>query len=202
MGSHAIASKRDDADGALDREETATEIMNAIRRVVRALRVGAQRAEADLGLSSAQVFVLQMLATATDASIAELAARTSTDPSSVSVVVSRLVARGWVERRTSPTDARRASLALTRAGRALLRKAPAMPQTHLLTALHTLADRDIRALQRGLGALVTAMGESAAPPPMFFEESEARPRAARPTRVRTNVSTRTTASRKGSRSDG
>src|SRR5215831_20040400 len=110
-------------------------VMDALRRIVRALRLSARAAEGRLGISGAQLFVLHQLADGDASSIDELAARTLTHQSSVSVVVSRLAERGLVIRRTARDDARRTEIALSAAGRAMLRRAPESLQEHLLRAL-------------------------------------------------------------------
>src|SRR4051794_8130303 len=66
-------------------------IMDAIRRIVRVLRVSSRAAEKQVGLSGAQLFVLHKLADTPALSLNELADRTRTHQSSVSVVVQRLV---------------------------------------------------------------------------------------------------------------
>lgn len=76
----------------------ATEIMDSFRRIVRALR-SSHRAAGDLDLTGAQLFVLATLGTAVGPmGVKELAERTRTDQSTVSVVVGRLVDRGLVKR--------------------------------------------------------------------------------------------------------
>src|SRR5690348_6142489 len=96
-------------------EET-RRVLDSIRRIVQVLRVSSRVAEKQFGLSSAQLFVLHTLAQAEAASLNELAARTATHQSSVSVVVHRLVDQGLVKRNASRSDARRIELALTAAG--------------------------------------------------------------------------------------
>src|SRR3954454_6799254 len=95
-----------------DTEDIRT-VMDSIRRIVRLLRVSARVSERTVGISGAQLFVLQQLADAGPCSIKELAERTLTHQSSVSVVVSRLIERGLVSRRASESDGRRAEVTLT-----------------------------------------------------------------------------------------
>ncbi|HZI40736.1 MAG TPA: MarR family transcriptional regulator, partial [Gemmatimonadaceae bacterium] len=80
--------------------------MNAVRSVVRALRLNTRSIEGKLGISLAQLFVLQQLADKPSDSLNELAERTATHQSSVSVVVRRLVDRGLVTRVASESDRR------------------------------------------------------------------------------------------------
>jgi len=90
-------------------------------------------------------------------SLTELADRTHTDISSVSVVVSRLVEQGLVARKAADDDRRRLSLALTTRGRSLLRRAPETGSSRLLRAAAHLSDREVHTLASGLGKLVAGM---------------------------------------------
>jgi MarR family transcriptional regulator, lower aerobic nicotinate degradation pathway regulator len=144
-------------------------VLDGLRLLVRALRVSARRAEGLSGISGAQLFVLQTLGEAGPLSISDLALRTHTDPSSVSVVVSRLALRGLVVRAESKVDARRAEIRLTAAGRSRLRRSPESMQAQLIVALRGLRPASRRQLGRSLGELVGAMGLSDEPR-MFFEE--------------------------------
>jgi MarR family transcriptional regulator, lower aerobic nicotinate degradation pathway regulator len=145
-------------------------VLNSIRRIVRILRVAARRAETELGVSGAQLFVLQQLAQAPAQSLNDLAARTLTDQSSVSVVVSRLVDRGLVSRKPAPNDGRRLVIGVTPAGRALLRRAPDAAQSRILGALDRLPTKDCHNLAMLLEKLVAETGASDEPVTFLFED--------------------------------
>jgi len=147
-----------------------TRVLDSLRRIVRSLRESSRAAEADLGVSGAQLFVVRALAEAPALSLNELAARTHTHQSTVSMVVKRLVARRLVARSISARDGRRLVLRLTARGRALLARAPLAAQDALIAGLAALASRDRRALAAGLQRLVEAMRLHDAEPAMFFEE--------------------------------
>jgi DNA-binding MarR family transcriptional regulator len=167
--------------GAGGGDPASRQVLDAIRRIVRVLRESSRVSERAVGLSAAQLFVLQRLAGATTLSVNELAARTLTHQSSVSVVVSRLVARGLVARRASAADGRRVEVGLTTAGRELLRRSPAGPaQDRLIAGLQLMGAAPRRRLAASLRALVDAMALSDEQPTMFFERG---PRRA-PTRTR------------------
>jgi DNA-binding MarR family transcriptional regulator len=174
-----------DLTGQDDGSETAGEdvdreihaAMNAIRRIVRAIRLSSRAAEKALGVSGAQLFVLQQLADGaarSDAapSIAQLADLTATDPSSVSVVVSRLVARGLAGRRASRADARRAEVLITPAGRALLLQAPSPVQHRLLEGLTRLPSSRRREMIAALETIVGELGMEDQDAPMLFEDEQ------------------------------
>ena len=115
--------------------------MNAIRSIVRALRINTRAIELKMGISLAQLFVLQQLAERPADSLNDLAERTATHQSSVSVVVRRLVERGLVSRTASSTDKRRIEIAVTERGRALLTGAPVTVSNQLVNALQRMEPR-------------------------------------------------------------
>jgi DNA-binding MarR family transcriptional regulator len=152
------------------RTESSRRVMNALRRIVRDLRLGTRDAERRAGISGAQLFVLQALNERPAASLNDLAERTLTDQSSVSVVVRRLIDRKLVASRVSSVDARRVELSLTAAGRRLLAKCPEPTQARVVAALERLRPPELAGLTQGLDALVQQLGITGAAPRMFFEE--------------------------------
>ena len=157
MGSHASPDAR--------------AVLDAIRRIVRLLRQSAREAEKRTGLSAAQLFVLQQLRAAGGAlTPGELAARSLTHQSSVSVVVRRLVDAGLVRRARSSADRRRVELSLTPSGRTAARRVPRLAQERLIAAIDLLPLAERRGLSIGLGQLVRQLGIERAAPPMFFED--------------------------------
>jgi len=153
--------------------------LDALRRIVRELRVTAARAEDETGLSAAQLFVLQQVAGAPGLSLTEIAARTMTDRTSVGAVVERLLARSLVERRPGAVDRRRAEIYPTREGARVLARAPHPPTRRVLDAMAAMGERDVRRLARSLGALAGALGLDGGPAPMLFEDG-GRPAAQAP----------------------
>jgi DNA-binding MarR family transcriptional regulator len=149
------------------------QVLNALRQIVRSLRVSSRAAEQRVGLSGAQLFVLQCLARQSPCSVNELAARTATDQSSVSVVVSRLVALGHVRRTASKLDRRSVDLSLSRSGRALLESAPEAAQDRLISALSELPKAELKTLSRLLGKVVQGADVSQPVPSLFFEDGPA-----------------------------
>ncbi|APR85244.1 Transcriptional regulator, MarR family protein [Minicystis rosea] len=149
--------------------------MNAIRRIVRSLRLSSRASEKSLGVSAAQLFVLQQLAEGAareDAapSIAQLATLTATDPSSVSVVVSRLAARGLCARKASKSDGRRAEVTITPAGIELLQRAPQPVQARMLEALTQMESSRRQEMISGLEEIVAALGVTDQLASMLFED--------------------------------
>jgi DNA-binding MarR family transcriptional regulator len=137
-------------------------VVDAIRSIVQSLRISGRAAEQHFGISSAQLYILQELAELPAQSINELAERTFTHQSSVSMVVSRLVESRLVTRTAARGDARRLSISLTPAGRALLRKAPDAAQTRLVEGLRSMSRGELHTLAGHLSTLTNVIGEQVA----------------------------------------
>ncbi len=146
--------------------------MNAVRSIVRAQRINTRAIELKMGISLAQLFVLQQLAERPADSLNDLADRTATHQSSVSVVVRRLVERGLVSRTASLADKRRIEIAVTPAGRELLGDAPSTVSMELMAALQRMGrgDRDMLAVL--LERWMREANIDFTSPPMMGEEDD------------------------------
>jgi len=169
MGTNSTqaASSSDASELAIERS------MNAVRSVVRALRINTRAIESKMGISLAQLFVLQQLAERPATSLNELAERTATHQSSVSVVVRRLVDAGYVSRVTSPADKRRIEIDVTPTGRAMLAGAPITIQTQLMTSLRGMSGGDQTTLADLLERWLRTAKIDIASPPMLGEDDGA-----------------------------
>jgi DNA-binding MarR family transcriptional regulator len=152
-------------------QDEATLAMVALRRLVQGLRASAHVAERQAGVSGAQLFVLSELAAEPGMSVRRLSERTLTDPSSVSVVVSRLVAQRLVTARRDDADGRRSILSITRRGQALLGRAPEPYQARLIAALRAMPPSKLRRLRISLSEIVDSVEPARGAPPLFFEEA-------------------------------
>lgn len=139
------------------------DVVQALRHVARGLRHAHRAVEQRWKVSAAQLLVLQRLAEYPAPSVNDLAERTYTHQSTVSVVVSRLVRRGLVRRGRSGRDGRRTSLALTASGRALLDRAMNVSSGRLINALDSMSTARLRAMLSGLAHVVTALGTGTTP---------------------------------------
>jgi DNA-binding MarR family transcriptional regulator len=164
MGSNTSGSPGDDTRTVLD----------AVRAIVHALRASSRWAEKHVGVSGAQLFVLQRIAETPRLSVNDLAARTHTHQSSVSTVVSRLVAQGLVRRRRSAVDRRSVELSLTARGQRVVERSPDLAHERLIGGVEGLSAARRRQLASVLSELARAMDAVDQTPRMFFEEQPAR----------------------------
>ena len=156
--------------GSESHRREVSEVVDSLRRIVRVLHQSHRIAEQRWQLSAAQLLVMQRLAEEKTLSVNQLADRTFTHQSTVSVVVTRLVSRGLVRRSRADDDARRAELALTPAGRVLLQRAMTSALTKLMDALDDMPESRLRVIGSCLNRVVDALGVAEEPAGMFFED--------------------------------
>jgi DNA-binding MarR family transcriptional regulator len=179
--SSAAPNRRGPRSEAHRKEVTA--VVDGLRRIVRALHRSHRHAEQKFDVSAAQLLVLQRLAEVPSLSVNELADRTFTHQSTVSVVVTRLVGRGLVRRNRADDDARRAELALTASGRVLLQRAMSSALAQLIDALDAMPTSRLRIIGGCLDGVVDALGVGDEPPGMFFEDGDGTPRPSKRARA-------------------
>lgn len=146
------------------------EILDAIRRIVRMLRISSRITEKEMGLSSAQLYVLQKLNETSGMSLNDLAKRTMTHQSSVSVVVAKLADRGLVVSKKSEEDARRVEISIASAGKRLIKRSRKSFQDKLISAIESLPKTRRSALARDLAKIASEAGTTSGPAPLFFED--------------------------------
>lgn len=151
-------------------------VLAQLRGLVGALTSSARAVERRTGITNAQLFLLLELAADGPMGIGELAVRARTQPSTVSIVVSRLQRAGLVTKVRVAEDRRSVMVDVTKKGRAIAKHAPVPPTERLLSALRDLSPRDAAALARGLGPLVRSLAPDVQEPPLMFEEGKPRPR--------------------------
>ncbi len=154
-------------------QQDAHSVINSIRKIVQGLRVSSRRIESDLGISGAQLFVLQKIFEANAAlSIGEIAALTLTHISSVSVVVSKLTELDLVRKEAAPDDLRRTVITISSKGLKLLGKNTHTVQEGLITAIQTLPLADRKNLADLLERVVKIANLDDISAPMFFEDTK------------------------------
>ena len=144
--------------------------MSAVRSLIREMRMNTRAIESKAGMSLAQLFVLHCLADKSADSLNELADRTATHQSSVSVVVTRLLQKGYVSRTPSAVDRRRVLLEITPLGREILSNAPTTIQMRLISSLREMPPEDIAALATLLRRWVSGAGIDTSVAPMLGED--------------------------------
>lgn len=166
--------------------DDAKAILNRVRQLVRALRAFEKQAQTRFGLGAAQMFILHVLQHHDELSMNELADRTATDQSSVSLAVGKLVTEGYVRRDVSEEDRRQVRLSLTARGRTLVKRSPPAAQERIMDSVEAMPPGERAQLMALLDKLMAGMTTSGDdPPPMLFQdEREPAKRRAAPRRTK------------------
>lgn len=143
------------------REDTIADVARGLSRIIKATDDFSKRAQSEYGVTGPQLWALWELRATGGMTVSALANQMYVHPSTVSGIAERLEAKGLVERRRSREDQRVVQLVITPAGEALLGRTPSPARRRLLDMLHTMPDRDLRALNRGLAALADALSPAA-----------------------------------------
>jgi DNA-binding MarR family transcriptional regulator len=151
-------------------------IMDSLRRIVRALRKSSRKTENQLGLRTAQTFVLQQLITHEPLSLNELSEKTYSHQSTVSVVVNSLVKGGYVRRKERHDDRRFLVLESTPKAKAIFNKKVQPIQEHFTNVIQNMKIKDSTELARLLELFVSEASLASETPHFFFEEEPKKPK--------------------------
>lgn len=160
----------------------ALSVLNSFRCLVKSLRLADRAGLKEHGLGASQLYVLHELNRESPLSINDLAERTGTDQSTVSVVVAKLITKGYVTRERSRSDARRLELSLSAKGQTLARTLPPPIQHLIIEGVGRLPRARANALAESLRDICDVLGVQDEHPPMLFADErkpKAKPRKSR-----------------------
>ncbi|MGH7546876.1 MAG: MarR family winged helix-turn-helix transcriptional regulator [Gemmatimonadales bacterium] len=153
-----------------ERLASIAQIVQGLRRIVKALHAYSQEVRSAYGLTGPQLWALKTLRGNGRMSTGRLAAALAVHQSSVSILVDRLETRGLVRRARGRRDRRFVEIELTPRGATLARDAPDPAQGRLLHALEVMPLADVRRIRRAVERLVDAMEAGDVQARFFFSE--------------------------------
>ena len=147
------------------------EIVQGLRRIVKALHTYSQDVRRAYGLTGPQLWALKTLQSRGRLSTGQLAATLAVHQSSTSILVDRLQKRGLVRRLRGRLDHRFVEMELTRRGAALAADAPEPAQGRLLHALEAMSPSQVRKIRHAVDRLVEAMEATDVTVRFFFADA-------------------------------
>ncbi len=132
-------------------------VMSALRRIIRAIDLHSRALMQRCGLTGPQLLVLSRLADGPPRTVGDLARAIALSQATLTGIVDRLEARGFVTRNRDQADKRRVSLGLTETGRELLGNAPPLLQDSFTTGFEGLADWEQHQILSSLQRIVALM---------------------------------------------
>lgn len=130
----------------------------ALRRIIRATDLHSKRVRQESGLTVPQVVLLQAIRVLGEVSGRQLAEEVSLSQATVSTILDRLEARGYVKRYRSPHDRRVVHVKLTRLGQKTLERAPPLLHVRFIEALERLPDGERTTILDSLERVAEMMG--------------------------------------------
>lgn len=134
-----------------------TEVLTALRRLIRATDLDSKRLARKTHLSTSQLLVLGLLAEGPAQSVGSIADKVGLAQATVTSMVDRLEERGLVTRKRSDADRRQVNVMLTDAGRQLQNQAPTALQTRFLGNFSTLRQWEKLAILSSLQRIADLM---------------------------------------------
>lgn len=134
-----------------------TEVLSAMRRLIRATDLDSKKLARRTRLSTSQLLLMEVLASNSELTVGRIAEGVGLAQATVTNIVDRLEERGLVARHRSDEDRRQVNVRLTDAGRELLAKAPTALQTKFLRNFAALRDWEKTAILSALQRLADLM---------------------------------------------
>jgi DNA-binding MarR family transcriptional regulator len=134
-----------------------TDVLSALRRLIRATDLDSKRLARETNLSTSQLLVMELLADGPALTVGRIAERVGLAQATVTSMVDRLEERGLVARRRGETDRRQVKVSLTSQGRTLAAKAPTALQTKFLANFALLQEWEKTAILASLQRLADLM---------------------------------------------
>jgi MarR family transcriptional regulator, organic hydroperoxide resistance regulator len=126
------------------------DFMRLLWSIEHGLQRMSKRMEGELGITGPQRLVLRVVGRFPDLSASELAHIVRLHPSTITGILKRLVARGYLERQSDPNDTRRARLRLKPQAMAHTRVSRGTVERAVTDALEHAGEANVRAARRVL----------------------------------------------------
>lgn len=155
--------------GSLDNAPVARdEVLDTLRRIIRASDLYSKRLEREVGMTTAQLVVMHSIRDLGEVTTSQISARVSLSQATVTSILDRLVERTLVERYRSTRDRRIVHTRLTRKGRLALRKAPTLLHENFLERFEKLSGRRQAVIVDALKLVAEMMdaGDAIVPAPL------------------------------------
>jgi DNA-binding MarR family transcriptional regulator len=116
------------------------EVLIALRQIIRATDLHSRYLVKKYGLTGPQLLILVRLSQSERKSVGEIAGEVSLSQATVTDILDRLEARGYISRERSYEDKRRMTVALTGKGADIMRNKPSLLQEQFLIRFSALDD--------------------------------------------------------------
>lgn len=146
------------------------EIVQSLRRIFKAIQQYSEEVLKEFGITGPQLWLLKTLREEGGTSVSELSQKMFLHISTVSGIIDRLEAKGYVVRRREEPDRRVVMVYLTNAGKRIVAKAPEPSQGKLLYSLQKLSEREVLEMHEAIQKIAHFMEVEQIKVKFFFSE--------------------------------
>lgn len=147
-----------------------TEIVQSFRRIFKAIHQYSEEVLKEFGVTGPQLWLLKTLRQEGGTSVSELSQKMFLHISTVSGIIDRLEAKGYVSRKREEADRRIVMVYLTNTGKRIVDKAPEPSQGKLLYSLQELSEKEVLEMHDALQKIVRLMEVEQIEAKFFFSE--------------------------------
>ena len=147
-----------------------SEVIDNLRRSIKAINESSRNAEKDTGLTGPQLWAIKIVAGCAPIKVSDLARRMYLHPATVVGILDRLESKGLVQRTRSTEDRRVVEIDLTAQGRVVVGQAPEVAQGMLVKGLESLSKEKLSHVSESMKEIVRILGAEDFPPQLLFSQ--------------------------------
>jgi MarR family transcriptional regulator, organic hydroperoxide resistance regulator len=136
------------------REDAIAEIMQSLRRLIKALQDYSQKVNTHFGITGPQLWALKTISQSGSMSLGELSKRMYINPSTITGVVDRLEKKGYVLRNRGEKDRRVVKVQLTPKGSRLAKRGPNPVQGRMIYGLRKLQEDELAVIHHSFQKMI------------------------------------------------
>jgi len=138
-------------------EHKVSQILQALRRLYKALNTTSQELQEKYGVTLAQAWALFSVLESGSLTLGQLSKMMYVRPSTASIVTDRLIGKGYLTKSRDGKDQRNVNIALTESGTRFIKEIPRADGGHLARCLKALAPDNLDKVHDGLLILVNML---------------------------------------------
>ncbi|MCG3113149.1 MAG: MarR family transcriptional regulator [Candidatus Manganitrophus sp. SB1] len=158
------------AKKTVSKKTAIAKIVQSFRRIFKAIHQYSEEVLKEFGVTGPQLWLLKTLREEGGTSVGELSEKMYLHISTVSGIIDRLEAKGYVVRKREAPDRRVVTVHLTAAGKRIVDRAPEPSQGKLLYSLQTLSEKEVLEMHDALQKIVRLMELEQIEATFFFSE--------------------------------
>ena len=138
-------------------KEVSLEILENLRKIIRAVDLNSKKLSAENNLTSPQILSLAAIATNGPMTLADVAKSIHLSSSTMVGIIDRLEVKGFLKRERSTEDRRQVFIEITDEGKKVIKKAPTPLQDKLVCSLKKLSGKEQKEIVNSLEKLVAML---------------------------------------------